>query len=454
MTVERKGDELMNTNSMISPSGGDRMFALKSFRRLLAGLILLLPLGLASCDALDNLISVEAPSQVAAQDLDNPANADLLVNSAVNDFRCALVHFIAAGAYVGNEWGVGGDTGGGSYVWYDGRVFSPTGWTSMYATGDCSGTAPNVYEPLSTSRWLADDALRRLDEWGDAQVPNRTALTAKAAAFAGYSLLLLGESMCSIAIDLGPELMPDAVFTLAEERFTRAMENAQTVGDSDILNLARVGRARTRLNLGDGSGAAADAGQVPEGFEYSFSYSAQDPSTENKLYVLMVRELMATVEPMYRSMTFQGQPDPRVVAEDLGLVGPGTDIEIWAAPKYSSLESPVPVATWEEAQLILAEAALDAGQLQQTVDIINVLHDRVGLPHFISTNAAEVREQLIYERSAELFLEGQHMQDLERFNLTLIPAPGTPFPHGGVFGDQICFPLPEVEYLNNPNINR
>jgi hypothetical protein len=105
MPVEREGDELMKTNSMISRSGGDRMFAIKSSRRLAAGLMLLLPLGLASCDALDSLISVEAPSQVAAQDLDNPANADLMVNSAVNDFRCALVHFIAAGAYVGNEWG-------------------------------------------------------------------------------------------------------------------------------------------------------------------------------------------------------------------------------------------------------------------------------------------------------------------------------------------------------------
>jgi len=88
------------------------------------------------------------------------------------------------------------------------------------------------------------------------------------------------------------------------------------------------------------------------------------------------------------------------------------------------------------------------------VNIINKLHDEVGLPSFSSNSAAEIREQLIYERSAELFLEGQHMQDLERFNLTLVPAPGSPFPHGGVFGDQICFPLPEVEYLNNPNINR
>ena len=111
------------------------------------------------------------------------------------------------------------------------------------------------------------------------------------------------------------------------------------------------------------------------------------------------------------------------------------------------------MATWEEAQLILAEVALDNNQLQEAVDIINTLHDRVGLGEFSSTDASEIREQLIYERSAELFLEGQHMQDLERFNLDLIPAPGTPFPHGGEFSNQICFPLPEVEYLNNPNIN-
>jgi hypothetical protein len=430
------------------------MQALKISGRLAVWLILVLGLALTSCDTLDDLISVEAPSQVAAEDLDDPANADLLVNSAVNDFRCALVHFIAAGAYVGNEWRVGGDTGGGSFVWYDGRVFTPTGWTAMYATGDCSGTSPNVYEPLSTARWMADDALRRLDEWGSEQVPNRAALTAKAAAFAGYSLTLLGEGMCSAALDLGPEMSTDQIFAEAEERFTRAIEAAGTAGADDMVNLARVGRARVRMNLGQEADAASDAALVPEGFLYEFSYSALDASTENKLHVLMDRELMATVEEAYRNMTFQGQPDPRVDVIDLGVQGPGTDIEIWATTKYSSLDSPVAVATWEEAQLILAEVALNAGQLQQAVNIINVLHNRVGLPAFASANAAEIRDQLLYERAAELFLEGQHMQDLERFNLPLIPAPGTPFYHGGVYSDQICFPLPEVEYLNTPNINR
>ena len=429
------------------------MLPLKLAGRFAGLLFLVLGLGLTSCDALDDLISVEAPSVVGAQDLDHPANADLLVNSAVNDFRCALVHFIGAGAYVGMEWGVGADLGGASWVWYDSRVFTPFGWTAMYATGDCSGNAPNVYEPLSTARFMADDALRRLDEWGD-QVPNNTELTATAAAFAGYSLTLLGESMCSAAIDLGPEMFPDDFFTLAQQRFDLAITAAGSAGDTDIQNLARVGLARTLLNLGQAAAASTVASQVPAGFSYDFDYSSADASTENKLYVLMDQELQATVDVPYRNMTFLGQPDPRVPVFNTGLLGPSTDIEMWATTKHSSLDSPIQVASWEEAQLIMAEAALEAGQLQGAVDIINALHGLVELPDFVSSDAAEIRTQLIYERSAELFLEGQHMQDIERFNLTLYPAPGTPAYHGGAFSDQICFPLPEVEYANNPNINR
>ncbi len=444
----------MTQNPELSRSGTTPIAALGGFGRSAPWLTVFLVLSLSACDTLNKLISVEAPSQVAADDLDDPANADLMVNSALNDLRCALPHFIAAGAYVGNEWGVGGDTGGSSYVWYDARVFTPSGWTSMYATGDCSGTAPTVYEPLSTARWLADDALRRLDAWGDEQVPNRTELTATASVVAGYSLTFLGEAMCSAALDQGPEMTPDEIFTEADARFSRAIEAAQTSGNYDMLNVARVGRARARMNRGRGADATADAALVPEGFRYEFPYSNADASTENKLYALMNRELMATVEPAYRNMTFKGKADPRVVAVDLGLQGPGTDIEIWGTPKYSSLDSPIPLARWEEAQLIIAEAALDDGQLQKAVDIISKLHARVGLAAFASTDAAEIRKQLIYERGAELFLEGQHMQDLERFNLPLVPAPGSPFYHGGVYSDQICFPLPEVEYLNNTNIHR
>jgi hypothetical protein len=322
----------------------------------------------------------------------------------------------------------------------------------MYASGDCSQDLPNVYEPLSTARWVADDALSRLGEWTDDEVPDRTELTATAAVFAGYSLALLGEAMCGAALDLGPAMTPAEILTEADSRLSTAITAAQSAGNDDLLNLARVGRARVRLNLGQTADAAADAALVPAGFSYEFQYSSLDDATENKLWVLMQRSLQANVEPMYRDMEFLGVPDSRVQIIDLGVQAPGTTIDMFAAAKYPSIESPVEVATWEEAQLIMAEAAIEDGRLQDAVDIFNDLHAQVGLPDFVSNDEAEIRAQLIYERSAELFLEGHHLQDIKRLGIPLVPAPGTPAVHGGQFSNQTCFPLPDVEYLNNPNI--
>ena len=71
----------------------------------------------------------------------------------------------------------------------------------------------------------------------------------------------------------------------------------------------------------------------------------------------------------------------------------------------------------------------------------------------LTATAAEVRDAIIYNRRAELFLEGQHFEDLKRFNLGLFPASGTPFALGGVFQEQSCFPLPGEETANNPSIS-
>jgi hypothetical protein len=57
--------------------------------------------------------------------------------------------------------------------------------------------------------------------------------------------------------DAGPELSQTEVFTLAEERFTRALAAAETAGDAELRNLVLVGRARARLNLGKTADAVA-----------------------------------------------------------------------------------------------------------------------------------------------------------------------------------------------------
>jgi hypothetical protein len=407
-------------------------------------------LALAACHDLTSL-DQDAPSRIPADQLEKPENAALLVRGAVGDFECALANYIVAGGLVADELG---NAVLANDIWdFDRRTITPV--NAYYATRTCGElvTAPTVYTVLSTARYDADHSVQLLDGWTDEQVPDRTSLIATASAYGGYSLVLLGEGMCSAATDVGPELSRAQLLAEAETRFTRAIDAATASGDTAILNLALVGRARARLGLGNLPGAAADAALVPADFVVNATYSSAKPRRENLVYTYMNRELEGTVDLPFRDLSFGGVPDPRVVVIDAGTLGADAETPIFQPAKYPSIDTPIPVARWEEAQLILAEAAVTGGNAQGAVDIINILHDNVGLPPYAGGTPAKVMAQVIEERSRELFLEGQRLGDMIRYNLPLFPATGTPFPvAGGTFGDQVCFPLPAAERLNNPNI--
>ena len=401
---------------------------------------------LTAC-SLDKLLTVDAPSRVLPADLENPANARVIVNGVVADFECAFGSYTLVGGTAGEEFH---DASIASEWWViDRRSYGPSG--SIYATAACTGGSGGVYVPLSTARWQADNARRLLGGWSDAEVPGRMDLLAKAGAYAGYSFLLLGEAMCSAAADGGPELSRDQLFTLAEQRFTDAITAATTSRSDSIRYLAFAGRARSRLNLKRLADAAADARQVPPGFIWNATFTASDPLRENQLYVRNIRALNVTVDEPYRSMSFAGVPDPRVkLTLETKRKGPDQETILYYQNKYPDAGSSIPMARYEEAQLVIAEA--DGGAT--AVSIINQLHDKAGLPHFNSTDPAVIKQQIIYERRAELFLESQHLGDLIRYGLPLSPAAGAPYQRqkGGVYGTQLCFPLPDIERLNNPNI--
>ena len=41
---------------------------------------------------------------------------------------------------------------------------------------------------------------------------------------------------------------------------------------------------------------------------------------------------------------------------------------------------------------------------------------------------------------------------MRRYNVPLVPAPGSPYHAGGTYGDARCYPLPGIEIDNNPSI--
>jgi len=278
-------------------------------------------------------------------------------------------------------------------------------------------------------------------------VPGRAALQAQAAAFAGYSYVLMGEMFCSCAFDLGPELQPGGVFALAEERFTRVI-NA-TGAPADLRNLAFVGRARARINQGKRTEAAADAAQVPAGFVYTAKTTAAAGRAENRIFRFNNTTGTVTVDSQFRAQRVGDTPDPRVNVTDAGRGGSLPAVRLWVQNKYRSLSDPIPMATWREAVLIRAEVA--GGQT--AVQLINQLRTASNLPAFSSTVETQIQAQVREERRRELFLEGHRLFDTIRFNLPLVPAAGSVFPNGGGnYGSNKCLPLPDVERLNNPNI--
>ncbi|MGH7470060.1 MAG: RagB/SusD family nutrient uptake outer membrane protein [Longimicrobiales bacterium] len=415
------------------------------------GLPALLALVLAGCDA---LLEVDAPSRVIGETLEGPGNAALLVAGAVADFECTFSHYIVTTGLIGDELK---DTQLAAATWdYDRRSLNPA-VGAAYAQGTCDagGNIISVYQPVNMARFAADNALSKLESFTEQQVPNRSLLIATAAAYSGYSHLLLGEGFCS-AVLLGDDLTPGGestrvqVFQNAEARFTRALASGSN--DASMLGLARVGRARARLNLGRYAEAEADARLVPANFVRNAAFTDIATRPSNKVTRWNRRFRWASVEDDYFNLSFGGVADPRVRLTNSGLRGADAVSIVWYADKYATESSPIQIATWEEAQLMIAEAQVRAGNGQAAVTIINDLHTRVGLPAFVSTDNAVILQQVIDERRRELFLEGQHLGDAIRYNLPLTPAVGAPYPiKGGSYGTTRCMPLPDVERINNPN---
>jgi starch-binding outer membrane protein, SusD/RagB family len=436
----------------INPTGEELLMNQKAAPRRIARLavVLLLATATSACDALDRALSVEAPDRVDASDMSQPQNAGLLVSGALSDFDCALGAYIVSAGLLGNELRDASITASRHPL--DSRNIDDS---SPYATNTCDGSPPGVYRPLSTAIWTTNNALARLNEWTDAQVANRSNLIAQTAAYAGYAHVLMGEGFCSSVItELGPEVTPAQIFQVAVERFTLAIQAAGTANNPDMRNMATLGRARAYINLGRRQEAAADARALLAAAP-QYVKNATASSASSRRWNRIGAEFFSgfiTVEPAYRGLTVQGVPDTRVLTNATSN-GHDNRTMVWVVAKYGNTRSadhrnrPIPIATWREAHLIIAEA--EGGQ--EAVNRINILRRHHNLPEYAGGTAAEIQQQVIEERQRELYLEGHHLGDLRRFNIPNTPAAGSAYHNGGIYGSVRCFPLPAVEKNNNPN---
>lgn len=394
-------------------------------------------LGLTACDG---LLEVELPGNVQESDLDNPALAGTLVASALGAFECAYTSYVASVGILANEYI-------NSSSWLNINGWGWRGLELHTIIGDCpagrDATGLGAYAPLQQARFLAEDAARRIAGFPDEAVENKAEKLALLNAYAGYAYVLLGEGFCEMAIDESPLMTPPEVLQLAEERFTTAIELAGTAGRTDVAHMARLGRARTRLDLGQLSEAAADAETIPEGFVWNAEYSTVTGQRENRVYNLNRRNRYLSANPVdYGDLELGGEPDPRVQITDSGQPGHDGATPHYYQNKYPTADSPIPMASWAEAQLIIAEA-----RPAEAEAAINRLRAHQGLPAYVPSG--NTLADVLEERRRQLFSEGHRLNDMLRHD---IPFPTGTNHKGQAYGPITCMPLPEQEKRSNPNI--
>jgi starch-binding outer membrane protein, SusD/RagB family len=254
-------------------------------------------------------------------------------------------------------------------------------------------------------------------------------------------------------MDNGPSMTRADVFAAAEARFTDAIARATTVNDQSILNMALVGRARARLDLKNLAGASADAALVPAGFVRVAEYTEGGAATrENRIYNLTIRNEYLSVSVPYRSLTVNGVagsvPDPRVKVKDAAKKANDGITPLFQQQKFIAGlgGTPIPIASWNEAQLIYAEAV--GGQ--QGFDAINAVRTANGVPTLAgpAPTGQAFTDLVLEERRRQLFSEGQRYGDMLRYNLPFTQGQTL---KGNTYTNLTCVPLPDVETLNNPN---
>jgi len=418
-------------------------------RRVCVGMVLAAATGLVACN---NLLDVTNPASVPSDALSDPTLIPTLTAAAMQTLQCGVMQYDAAtGMLAGEYWSGNGFVDNHPWEWRGVVQIKQAPGSCNYGRGT---TAMGYYTPLQQARFQLDDAFNRLNNFTDDQVANRADQMATMRAYAGYAYLLLGEGMCDMTVDGGPKITRDSSVSIAVTRFTDAIARATTAGDQSILNMALDGRARAFLDLNKLPEAAADAILVPSGFVRNAEFTDGGASNrENRFYNLTFRNHYLSVPPAYQNLTVNGVPgnipDPRV---NLKFIPGNADdgvTPMWQQQKYSAqlAGSPIPIASWNEAQLIYAEAV--GGQAG--LDAINAVRTANGVPTLAGPPPTRqaYTDLILEERRRQLFSEGQRYGDMLRYNL---PFQSGVNRKGQTYSDLTCTPLPDVETQNNPNL--
>ncbi len=367
-----------------------------------------------------------------------------------------------------------------------------------YTDPGLEGNPPYVsaYGALQRARGQMQEALGALT----AYAPNASpALRGRLYALEGYTEIFLADLFCSgvplSTLDFERDYTYAAGST-THEVYQRAVAHfdsalALATDSADVVSLARVGKARALLALGDYADAGAAVAQVPDAFRYAIAYGNGNDVHGN--FAAGIQFHAGPGNPQNADgagmtdreggtgLPYLSSGDPRTRGVFVGTNPYG--VAHYVPAKYATDgSSPIVLADGVEARLIEAEAELHAND-PSWLTTLNALRTDgtyetrpnaqdptrtdtlwhagtggvAGLKPLSDPGTPDGRVDLVFqERGYWLYLTGHRQGDLRRLVREYGRNPERVYPTGayaglnGRYGTDVTAPIPATERVSNP----
>jgi hypothetical protein len=319
-----------------------------------------------------------------------------------------------------------------------------------------------LFLDLSRARATADFAssqYNRLDAGAAGQ--------SEVLSLSGFSYILFAENYCSGVpfstldannnIVYGDPQTRDQVLQTAIAKFDSAITIATAQEEDDLLNLARVGKARALVDLAQFANAATVASAVPTSFAYLIRSSANSLRQNNGIWNYTANTFAFSVPDREggNGLPYLSANDPRFDVVATGQRGFDRATPFNLQLKYPDLQSDVVLASGVEARLIQAEAQFRAGTPGPAIGTLNALRAQAGLAALTDPGSEIARTNLLFrERAFWMWGTSHRLGDMRRLVRQYSRTQETVFPvgeyhKGGEYGNDVNFPVSSDE-RNNP----
>ena len=407
-------------------------------------------MGLASAGC-DSLLDVTNPRYISEEQLTEPGLEQLVVNGVIGEFQWAFVYYSLYSSAFSGETYIDHTTVGIREI-------------TLRNLLDSNIEQASIYSNWHRARQSAEDGLVRLKTMlGDANFA-KSLNVATVQAYGAYAYTFLAEGFCESPVNLSAPLTPDQLFQKALVLFDQAIATATASGSSaaatDIINMARVGAARTALKMGDNAKAVTYASQVPANYEKWSWYSKNSTREYNIInvpagitgaWMSMMPKFIAYKDlriPPTTSTTIKGLNANAIYPPQKPIMYSG-----WTSGLANDRileDTDIKFATGLEARYVIAEAN---GGVASTLAFINERRAVGGLPA-VNLTGNELMAELRVQRSVDFYPTGQYLGDLRRYKakLGLDLFPSGKFPvTADVYSAHTCFLVPIAEKNSNPN---